>query len=401
MYPRRCVRDWLSVALATGTMLLWATSAPVHAAPVLRVASDMQCAVSLETFQPPARRDESVLSALGGGLLTSAADVFLDAGFNFIKTKLDPSKNQYSATIVQPYDGLFLGVGHNPALGCVMIAVFDSDEPGRQFPPIDPAQSFHRAPNPKSKFPLLTASRDRIAALFPGSTGAPLVYLELGRQFSPDGTAHYYKPVYAYAERMIRPHFLSEDPVWEISMGWKGVNGTAVSAWTYSFGGKAPLERGAPQLFALGQGWSALQNPPAARSAASVSGPVSIQLDITEHRTPALYSVALQKALADNEASAKQAVRDVYPWRRDDVAATAAIVAAKAQDDASQKVTSYLDELDKFESECKGTLSGTKKTRCGLTHVKLLQMYASLKDVVEKYKPMPSGYALPAPPPSP
>ena len=141
---------------------------------------------------------------------------------------------------------------------------------------------------------------------------------------------------------------------------------------TYKLAGKPPFERLAPEISLQGNGWLPLQTPRKAEHADQAWSPVTIELEINEHRSATVFAAALQKALADNEADIRQAVRDGYPWRRREVQEAAQEQALKT---AREKLESYLDGLDGFIAECSGALDSTKQTRCGIGYVKLLAAY--------------------------
>lgn len=377
-----------------------ACSAAWAAAPVLRVATDTQCAVTLDKSKPPSPGDESLAAGLGAALLGSAADVLVDAGFSYLKTKIDPETGQYVNQVSVPHDGMYLGEGHNPELGCVMVAVFDREQPGRTLFPLKD-QSKGRLLDPKSSFgrkPDAGTARvsDRLRHIFSGAVGEPIFYLELVRRYSSDGTGHFYQPIYAFAERMILPHFLSKDPTWQVQMSWQPIAQELSTLGTYRFSGKPPLELGSGELDLQGQGWQPLALPSTGVPAdAAVWAPFTLGIQLHEYRSPTLFANALKAALSENEAALKDAARNGYPWRQKELKAAAL---DKANQEGREQLEAYLVLLEQFTGDCAGDLTSVKKTRCAITYIKLLAAYEAARAASRKAPVLPPGFEIPAPP---
>lgn len=398
MYVPKCVRQFTAAQGLATILLFFATSAtPAYASPALRVGSNTQCPVSLRTSIPPKTRLES--AALGAAILTSVADTLLDAGIAWVKTTLDPSKNEFSDKRSFAMPGLFEGAAHNTQLNCLMIAVFDDAEPAQaNFPLTAQSTPTSVVDRRLAGFGIEDPIETRLATFFPGvKVMKPLLYVELVRKFSLDGTAHYYEPVYAYAAQFIRPHFLSKEPVWEISIGWTDPAQKVIGAWTLKFGGTPPVENSANQLALLGATWTPTKTPPS--SVLVTNSPFTMDVELKEHRSPTLFAAALQKAADDNAAAAKKLVQDAYPWRQQELAAVAMDAANKARDETRQKAVTYLASLDAFKVKCSSNVTDPiKRASCGLDLVNLQITYDAIKADVTKYKLMPDGFDFPAPP---
>lgn len=362
------------------------------AAPQLRAAFVEQCAVSLKTSTLPASpRHEG--TALGATLLTSAANVLLDAGLDYIKVQLDPTQNEYADSTAIVSNGLFNAAEHNSALNCVMIAIFDTDEKSAPKMPITEI----KGTGAKDPFKGITVAADRIAAVFPGG-GSPVIYLEAVRVLSPDSTAHYYQPVYAFVGKMVRPHWLSNEPAWQITMAWQSPDKeTPMATWSYKFAGNPPFERTEAQLLPYLRGWAPLVLADKNTPKNNESRPFTAKVDIAEHRKATLLSKALSKAVSENEVALKTAARDVYPWRKAEIERQAQVAATTEAVDALERVSTYLTALAAYDTGCtQVVVVGTAHAKCQLQYVNLkAQGLARTKDVTN-YKLL-DGAALPQP----
>jgi hypothetical protein len=228
--------------------------------------------------------------------------------------------------------------------------------------------------------------------------GKPIIYMEAVRVFSPDGTAHHYQPVYAYVARMARPHAFSKDPVWEVTVSWRDLEDKPFAGWTYKFSGEAPFELDKSSLSGMTKGWSTLVKPTKDTNSTLVAAPFTVQIEVAEHRTATLFAKALQAALNDNEAAIKQAIKDQYPWRRDEVKAQVAEALIKADGEARTRLGTYLTDLDTYTTECSAPATQAIRTQCVARHSLLSRTQAAVQADVTKFKILPEGEAVPKPP---
>lgn len=371
------------------------SAAQAVASPTLVATLVSRCPITTQQYTFAAETNGKQEAAmLAAALLTSAADYLLGAGIDLVKAYLDPSQGQYGDKVVAAMPGLFLEGKQNIALSCLAVGVFDPDVVGLAQPPMKSLESYTRviakaepfvSPEPSKRLPLVFKRND-----------APLIYFEAVRRFSPDGTAHYYEPVYFFASRMAKPHFLSSDPVWEISMSWRGLDGAAFADWTFKFSGTPPFEKHRESLAGNSSKWVAIPTVAPDASKTGITRPFTLQVEIAEHRTATLFAKAVQKAVADNEALLKTAIRDRYPWRRDEVAQAAAAVEKQAETEARGRLDGYLALLGEYQTKCAKPATPTEAASCGATYTKLQQQLIVLKSDVVRFKIVESA-ALPAP----
>lgn len=388
------VSPWRLATVLAAALLAFG---PAVATPRLLVATDRQCAISMEnTTAPDPSAREGGVAALMGSVLTSGADVAVSVALDFVKAQLDPSQGQYFAKAVLAVDGLFDTRMHNPALSCIMVAVYDKAEPGTAVLPIERTGDFARLPIEGTVFFNLPIG-ERLQRVFPGMSATPVLYFEALRRVAPDSSGHYYQPVYAYAARMLRPHWLSSDPVWEVTIKWRGVSGDNLGNWSYSFGGKVPLELGKGDLLGLTSGWSLAPKLPEKPGRIDVVLPFVIDVEVTEHRSSTTFSKALQKAVGDNEAGIKQAARDAYPWRKEEVAAQKKDAALKQQDEASERASAYLTTLKGYQADCASSADELARAVCGIRYAKLNRDYAGVAEDIKRFELLAPGQSLPQP----
>jgi hypothetical protein len=385
--------SWVAIGSAAALIC----SGPAFPSPSLVANFRYECAITLEANSAPdVGKVEIALGPLAAALLTSAADAVVGFGIDLIKTKLDPSQGQYSDKIVIPYKGMFSNAKHNPDLGCLMVAVFDptssADFPGKW------QKDGEKLPSPDFGFKNLRVPSKRFASVF-GDRGAPIIYLEAVRIFSPDGTAHYYQPVYAYVSKMAKPHMLSKDPVWELTMSWRDFDDKPFAGWTYKFNGEPPLELDGKSLSGTARGWSALAKLTKDTRTTGVAAPFTVQIELVEHRTATLFAKALQAAVNENEAAIKQGIKDQYPWRREEVKAQAAEALTKADGEARTRLATYLTALDSYTSDCKAPATEAVRAQCSARYTLLQRTQAAAQADVAKFQILPDGQTVPAPAP--
>lgn len=388
---------WFAGVSIFGLVTYFFTPA-AKATPLLRMASDAQCPVSMQRTSEPRSGDESLLGAFGAALLTSAADSLVDASFTAIKTYLDPSKNQYVDQVTLPHDGIYLEDRQNPDLNCLMIAIFDPEEPGltsfpfkeiKNKPTLDSRSKIGKMENASA-----ATTDDRIKYLF-AVEHRPIVYIEVIRRYSDDGTSYYYYPAYIFVDRMIRPHMLSKTPAWEFSISWKSLTGDTVDLGAFRFSGKAPFERQADEIALSDQSWMQVSQPTETRDKGVVWSPITMKVQAKEFRSATALAEALQKAFSENEDAIKKAIRDGYPWRQKELRQASV---EKAESQARQTLETYLSDLEKFAVDCTGSLSPVQQTRCGVSYVKLVTLYNLAIADIQRASILPVDSQVPAPP---
>lgn len=383
----------LKVSLACFGFSAW--SGDASGATRLLFAFDRQCAISMETQTRDATQ-ESLLAALAPALLTSAASAAVDLGIVLVKTKLDPTQGEFSDTALVAVDGMYENLKPNIKQACMMVGVFDTDEIV-SLPLRKDNRLFLRAADERAEFHERKIG-ERLPALFP-SAGSPLLYFEAVRRFSPDGTAYWYQPVYAYIGRMIKPHWLSKDPVWQVTLTWRSLEDKPIAAWAYKLTGDPPFELDKTLLVGLSKGYVAWPKPNDETAKNGVASPFTVQVDVAEHRSATAFAIALQRAVTENEAAIKAAMRDAYPWRQAEVQGLARAANEQVETEARKRFDSYLTGLAAYRTSCAQPADDIGRAGCGATYTALKKEATALKGDIQRLGILPSGQVLPEPDP--